>query len=350
MDSSAAAAPVLTAHLDRPFAWARFANTLNVAGWAFSSNARPVRVRCFLDGLQVADIAADIERGDVSDAFGTPQAVNCGFEAEIGRLDLADADQYTLRVEAYLPTDGAVPEIVETLCEFPVEWVSSQTTRTRGDYRKVWDSVSRNMNEARVSVAGYSDDEEWTRTGIESAELLRDRCAITTDDVVMEIGCGAGRIAHFLAPMCKTWIGGDVSVNMLAHAREALSGVPNVEFVPLNGSDLSQLADATLDVIYSTVVFMHLDEWDRYRYVSEMHRVLKPGGRVYYDNYNLLSEEGWTFFLEQCEHEPVNRPANISRSSTPQELRAYAERSGFVDVQVLPAGLFVAVSARKAAS
>ena len=344
-----AIAPLITGHLDRPFPWAQFASTLNVAGWAFSSDARPVRVRFLLDGVVLAEAAADLVRGDVSEAFGTPQSIECGFDADLGRGDLPDRDQYLLRVEAFVPEDEGLPALLEVLGEFPVEWVSGvATSRTRGDYRKVWDGVARNMNEARVSVAGYSDDAEWTRTGIESADLLTKECAIEPIDVVMEIGCGAGRIAHFLAPRCKTWIGGDVSVKMITHAKEALRDVPNVEFVALAGSDLRDVADASLDVIYCTVVFMHLDEWDRFRYVSEMFRVLKPGGRVYFDNYNLLTEEGWTFFLEQCAHEPVNRPANISRSSTPQELRCYAERAGFENIRVMPAGLFIALAAIKA--
>ena len=343
-----ASAPAITAHLDRPFPWAQFASTINVAGWAFSSDARPVQVRFFLDGTVVAEAKAEIVRGDVSEAFGTPQSIECGFSVDLGRGDLADQDQYVLRVEAFVPSGDGGPALVEVLGEFPVEWVSTvATSRTRGDYRQVWDGVARNMNEARVSVAGYSDDAEWTRTGIESAELLTKECAITLDDVVMEIGCGAGRIAHFLAPKCKRWIGGDVSVNMIAHAKEALADVPNVEFVALAGSDLRDVGEASIDAIYCTVVFMHLDEWDRFRYVSEMYRVLKPGGRVYFDNYNLLTEEGWTFFLEQCAHEPVNRPANISRSSTPQELRCYAERAGFAEIRIMPAGLFIAAAAIK---
>jgi SAM-dependent methyltransferase len=342
------ATAALTAHLDRPFPWAQFAETLNVAGWAFSSDARPVGVRFFLDGVEVAEARANIVRGDVSEAFGTPQSVECGFEVALTRGELPDRDQYVLRVEAFVDGDHSGPALHETLGEFPVEWVSTkQTSRGRGDYRQVWDGVARNMNEARVSVAGYSDDAEWERTGLESTELLVRVCRIELSDVVMEIGCGAGRIAHTLAPRCAKWIGGDVSVNMLGHAAEALKDVPNIELVALAGSDLRAIGDASLNVIYCTVVFMHLDEWDRFRYVSEMYRVLKPGGRVYFDNFNLLSDEGWTFFLEQCAHEPVNRPANISRSSTPQELRAYAERAGFDDVEVWPAGLFVAVTATK---
>ena len=37
------------------------------------------------------------------------------------------------------------------------------------------------------------------------------------------------------------------------------------------------IADSSIDVVYSTVVFMHLESWDRYAYVKEARRVLPPG-------------------------------------------------------------------------
>jgi len=41
------------------------------------------------------------------------------------------------------------------------------------------------------------------------------------------------------------------------------------------------------------VVFMHLESWDRYNYISEAFRALRPGGRIYVDNINLCSDGGW---------------------------------------------------------
>ena len=37
---------------------------------------------------------------------------------------------------------------------------------------------------------------------------------------------------------------------------------------------------------------MHLDEWDRYRYLTEFFRVLGPGGVVYVDNFDLAVPRG----------------------------------------------------------
>ena len=111
---------------------------------------------------------------------------------------------------------------------------------------------------------------------------------------MLEIGCGVGRVGASLAPRCARWIGADVSAEMLRHARAALAGHANVSLVHLNGVDLAGVDDASVDVAYCTGVFMHLDEWERYRYLAEAFRVLRPGGRVYVDNINLLSPEGWT--------------------------------------------------------
>jgi ubiquinone/menaquinone biosynthesis C-methylase UbiE len=117
------------------------------------------------------------------------------------------------------------------------------------------------------------------------------------DDVVLEIGAGVGRVGAELAPLCKRWIGADVSENMLSYLHERLREHANVEAVSLNGWDLSPIDSESVDVVYATVVFMHLDDWDRYGYIREGLRVLKPGGRMYVDNTNLLSEPGWERFL-----------------------------------------------------
>ena len=76
---------------------------------------------------------------------------------------------------------------------------------------------------------------------------------------------------------------------------------------------------------------MHLDEWDRYEYVKEAYRVLKPGGRVYFDNFSI------TIGLADFEaHAKLSvRPSHISKSSTPEELREYLIRSNFENAQQL---------------
>jgi ubiquinone/menaquinone biosynthesis C-methylase UbiE len=129
---------------------------------------------------------------------------------------------------------------------------------------------------------------------------------------------------------------------MLKHAAVRLAQHTNVEFQPISGWDLQPIASESIDVAYCTVVFMHLDEWERFGYVSEAFRVLRPGGRLYVDNINLLGEEGWKLFVSHArDYHPLERPPQISKCSTPQELYAYFTRAGFAGVRQRTSGLWV---------
>jgi hypothetical protein len=86
-------------------------------------------------------------------------------------------------------------------------------------------------------------------------------------------------------------------------------------------------------MVYCTVVFMHLDEWERFSYVREGFRVLRPGGRMLVDNINLVSDEGWARLCRIIEEiDPRERPEWIGTSSTPQELETYFRRAGFESI------------------
>ena len=214
-----------------------------------------------------------------------------------------------------------------------VSWILDRVLR-RTDYRAVWDWQARSTHNARIAVSGTADLSAHARTGAAIAERLRLVAGIDRSSVVLEIGCGTGRVGLALAPQCRQWIGTDVSPRMLKHARLALAAEPNVRFETISGFSLDPIDTGVIDVVYCTAVFMHLEEWERFRYVHEAHRVLRPGGRVYVDNLNLLGEEGWRQFVELASMPPRSRPPQVSKTSTPQELAAYLERAGFDNIQV----------------
>ena len=330
--------------VDVPMPVHRFGADIPVVGWAGSLSGRPVRVRCLMEGHELIDVEPRVTRADVVVWFPRLNP-STGFSTRILRPPLPDRPSYELVVEAYNEYETLVIGRVQ------VPWVpQAEVPATRADYRKVWDHVATTKEETRTAVAGYFDEAEWNRTGEVSSDMLRRVLDIGPDDVVLEVGCGSGRVGRFLAAHCKTWIGGDISAAMIEHARTDLAGIENIELRTLNGSDLRDIESNSINCAYSTVVFMHLDEWDRYRYVTEMYRALAPGGRVYVDNYNLLSDKGWAFFSDVCALDPLIRPLNVSKSSTPSELVRYVEKAGFENVVAEEHGLFVAVTGRKAGS
>lgn len=328
-------APV-TARLESPLAGQAFRHHLLLRGTVRRPALGSARVACLVNGHEVA--AWTIAGG----SGGVP------FEALVPGRDLPSGRWLWLRLVASVD-ERPRPVLLDSL---PIR----RTRRAvppipRHEYGRVWDREVRvhDAASARLAVAGCADRDEWQRSGAATAGHVHDRLGLSPAAVVLEIGCGAARVGVHLAPRVATWIGADTSARMLAHARRALAGHGNVRLVHLDGYDLHGVDGASVDAVYCTTVFMHLDEWDRYRYVEEAHRVLRPGGGLYIDNFDLRSPDGWQLFLETAKLDPAARPANVSRASTEQELVWYVERAGFVDTRVETGQLFVTVVARKAA-
>lgn len=207
-------------------------------------------------------------------------------------------------------------------------------SQKRSDYKTVWNSLSGSKNDAYLVVSGHTDEEKFHADAEDTLDILRRTVGIRARDTFLEIGCGVGRVGRVLSPFVQEWIGCDVSANMLRLAGRRLFGLENTRLVEISGFDLQPIADASVDVVYCTVVFMHLEEWDRFGYMREALRVLKPGGRIYCDNVDLASEQGWAVFEESARFAPNLRPAQISKCSTKPEMETLLKRAGFADVQV----------------
>ncbi len=96
---------------------------------------------------------------------------------------------------------------------------------------------------------------------------------------MLELGCGAGRMTRSFAQRFSHVYAFDISKEMLGHAKALFPGASNVDWILGNGTDLSGLADETVDFAFSYIVLQHMPEPEfAIRYVREMLRVLKPGG------------------------------------------------------------------------
>jgi ubiquinone/menaquinone biosynthesis C-methylase UbiE len=217
-----------------------------------------------------------------------------------------------------------------------VKTASRPTLKDRSDYKLTWDQLASSKEAAYQKVAGpgYENDEALDLLGVATADELVRLLDIGPADTVLEIGCGVGRIGKILADKCRKWIGTDISGQMLRYAAQRMKGIDNYELVELNTVGLAEIPDETVDVIYCAVVFMHLFEWDRFKYVAESYRVLRPGGRCYFDNVDLRTDHGWSVFEIGLSF-PINRrPAHLSMVSTGEELKTYALKAGFEQVQI----------------
>jgi ubiquinone/menaquinone biosynthesis C-methylase UbiE len=227
-----------------------------------------------------------------------------------------------------------------------VRWQDSMSALgDRSDYKKVWNRQTQNLDVASLAVAGFSDEGSMELTSRFSVDVLKYTVGLDANDIVLEIGCGIGRVGKALSRECQHWFGADISGGMLAHAARRLSGLANTTLVELATVGLQEFPRDSFDLVYCTIVFMHLLEWDRYRYVEEAFRVLRPGGRCYFDNFQLNCDSGWKLFMDGSHHPLDRRPAHISMSSSPEELRTYLGKAGFEEIRVyeLPNELVAAV-------
>lgn len=214
-------------------------------------------------------------------------------------------------------------------------------------YKDVWNSASNTEDGAKFAVAGLADEAALEEAAEVTLAQLTESVGVHKDDVILEIGCGVGRVGNILAPRCRKWIGVDASDNMIKYTRKRLSRHQNIELIANNGYDLQAVPDSSVDLVYCTVVMMHLSQWDRYGYVREAFRVLRAGGRIFMDGVDLTSDYGWEFFLNHLSIPPQERPPNISELSTPQEFSTYLTRAGFKSIRLQSVGLWVVATAVK---
>lgn len=207
--------------------------------------------------------------------------------------------------------------------------------KNRNNYKQTWNALAKGMESAKKFVSGFQEEEEFTRTALKTIEILKTTVNVKTTDEILEIGCGVGRVGKELAPICSRWTGTDISGNMIDHAQNRLDGLNNVKLVELSKVGLNEFEDASFDLVYSTVVFMHLLEWDRYSYVEEAFRVLRPGGRCFVDNIDITSSTGKKMFLEGHSFKSEDRPDYLSMVSTGDELETYLKWAGFQEVKLL---------------
>lgn len=143
------------------------------------------------------------------------------------------------------------------------------------------------------STAERAPGKDWDRHVRQADELsrtqgfrdLRDRivarAAPAAGERALDIGCGTGLLALALAPTCGGVWAIDNAPAMVEHLRWVVAGerVSNVYPLVASADALPQF-DASLDLVVSNYCFHHLDEEGKRKSLAEIHRVLRPGGRL----------------------------------------------------------------------
>lgn len=95
-----------------------------------------------------------------------------------------------------------------------------------------------------------------------------------------DLGCGAGNLTRHLLELGCTVTTADVTPSFVRMASE-IDPDNTIPFV-LNGTDLSEIPDSSYDFIATYSVLHHIPDY--LHIISEMARVVRPGGIVYLDH------------------------------------------------------------------
>ncbi len=112
-------------------------------------------------------------------------------------------------------------------------------------------------------------------------DLIIEQARLRGEDRLLDVGAGTGLLALAAAPHVARVSALDFSPAM-CHRLQAKAdniGASNVDVLINTATDLP-LADGTIDVTVSNYCFHHLTESEKRRALSEIARVLRPGGRL----------------------------------------------------------------------
>lgn len=99
------------------------------------------------------------------------------------------------------------------------------------------------------------------------------------DTLAVDFGCGVGRITFALAEHFDNVVGVDVAASMLDEARANNPFPDRVRFVHNDASTLP-FPDDSVDLLVTVITLQHIPPSLTIRYLLEMIRVTKPGGRL----------------------------------------------------------------------
>ena len=121
-------------------------------------------------------------------------------------------------------------------------------------------------------------------------------------DLVLELGCGYGRVLKKLIEKANTIVGIDTSQDSLRLAQETLGGAPSCHFFAMDAVELG-FSGGQFDVVICIQNGISAFKVDQRKLIKEAMRVTRSGGTVLFSSY---SERFWEDRLEwfrlQSEH------------------------------------------------
>lgn len=199
---------------------------------------------------------------------------------------------------------------------------TAQDPRAKGP-GEFWDAIAEKYSRQRVADPAAFEK-----------KIAITRALMSSDDVVLDVGCGTGSLALILAPFAKHVHGLDVSREMIRIARAKAERVANTTFHVGNWDDTLTFEPETLGGICAFNL-LHLLE-DPGAALKHFHRLLKPGG--FFVASTVCLADCWVPYAPLLRVMRWLGRAPFVNILPKSEVLIHLERAGFDDVSVPDVG------------
>jgi SAM-dependent methyltransferase len=183
----------------------------------------------------------------------------------------------------------------------------------RGAYRR-WVQQAKS-GRSRADAMKWATGAQFEAYGQIEADILR-FFGLRDDATLIDVGCGAGRLA---IPLSKThqgsYLGTDIVPDLLEFARESCNR-PDWRFELVDSLRIPAL-DQSADMVCFFSVLTHLLHEQSYLYLEEAKRVLKPDGRIVFSFLEFRMPFHWSVFASTV---------NDARGRNEHPLNVFIER------------------------
>lgn len=147
-----------------------------------------------------------------------------------------------------------------------------------------WTSI-KGLEDARNKIVwGAMNDEEFNKTTQKEADFIIKTLSIQPSDIVLDYGCGIGRLMKPISKACFGIVGVDINPEMVRLSKEYLKDVKNCEVLTLN----TIIRFNSVSKVYSFIVFQHMSKYEVFLVLKNLTKALLVNGQGLFQFPDLL--------------------------------------------------------------